>query len=344
MKRRRKWTIEEQAYFLRRIGELLERGYPLAEALNSLSFQMKKHRKEELKECLSLLKEGNSFNRILLNLKFNHTLVGFVYFAERHGSLAKAFQDCSEMLLKKNEDLKKLKKVLTYPFMLIAVTIFLFIFMENILLPKFSNLFQSMNLSANLFTKFIFTIGNLVPLLLCIGSMFIIALTYFYVFKFRRLSAMKKRTILSSIPIIGEFFRLLTTHYFSIQLSYLLSGGISILEALKLFAYNEHKPFDKEIGLEIKNQLSTGHKLEDIVREFSFFEKQLAHIVKHGQENGRIDQELFLFSKYCLLTFEERTAKLIKIIQPTVYAIIGVLIVSMYLAILLPMFHLLNGF
>lgn len=149
--------------------------------------------------------------------------------------------------------------------------------------------------------------------------------------------------MISSVPIIGSFFKLLYTHYFSVQLSYLLSGGLSINEALTVFEEEEQR-FEHEIGLEIKQLLTAGQKFEDILLQFPFFERELSGIVKHGLENGKLDQELHFFGLHCLQRFEEKTEKLLKKAQPLLFSIIGLLVISMYLAILLPMFHLLDGF
>ena len=58
---KRKWTLIEQARFLRRIGELFARGYPIAAAMESVSFQLPPSKKAELTQCLVELKKGGRF-------------------------------------------------------------------------------------------------------------------------------------------------------------------------------------------------------------------------------------------------------------------------------------------
>ncbi|MFL6556166.1 MAG: type II secretion system F family protein, partial [Bacillus sp. (in: firmicutes)] len=132
-------------------------------------------------------------------------------------------------------------------------------------------------------------------------------------------------------------------HYFSIQLSFLLSGGLSVSEALQLFEQNLRHPFYSHLAKTIKTKLITGEKLETILASLSFFEKEFPMIVKHGQENGKLEQELLFFSKHCVTNMEEMIEKRLTTIQPILYIFIGFMVVSMYLAILLPMFHLLDG-
>lgn len=343
MKKKRNWSLKEQADFLKKAGELIDRGYPLSEAIHSVTYQMKGTQKEEIHRSLGDLKEGYPFHKVLLDMGFNKTLIGFVYFAEQHGSLADAFRDGSEMILKREGDAEKLKKLLFYPIVLLVLTLFLFLFVEKIILPQYTFLFRSMNLSPNFFMKLVYLIGDLFPFVLILILLFLIFAFYYYFMKFRRYTPLKRRTLMTSIPILGVYFRLLTSHYFSIQLSYLLRGGLSILEALKLFEQNMKHSFDRQLGKEMQEQLSKGETFEEILKQYSFFEKELPFIVKHGHENGKLDQELLFFSRYCLSKLESKMEKSFKVVQPILYSIIGVIIVSMYLAILLPMFQLLDG-
>lgn len=342
-KKNRNWTLKEQADFLKKVGELIERGYPIAEAAHSLTYQMKKVQKEEITQSLEDLKEGFPFHKILLDMGFNRTLIGFVYFAEQHGSLADAFRDGSEMMLKRDGEAQKLKKLLFYPVVLLFLTFFLFFFVEKIILPQYTFLFQSMNLSSNFFMKFVYFIGEMFPFVLLFLVLILVFALYYYFMKFRRYTPLKRRTLLASLPIIGAFVRLFTTHYFSIQMSYLLRGGLSILEALKLFEHHMKHSFDRQLGKEMQEQLSKGVRFEEMLKQYTFFERELSFIVKHGHENGKLEKELLFFSKYCMSKLESKMEKIFKIVQPVLYSIIGIIIVSMYLAILLPMFQLLDG-
>lgn len=340
---KRKWTLIEQARFLRRIGELLARGYPIAAAIESVSFQLPPSKKAELTQCLVELKKGLAFHEILTNLGFQNDLIGYVYFAEQHGSFADALLEGSTLTLKKAKDMHKLFKLLQYPFILIFITGFLFLFVEKTLLPKFTTLFTSMNLEANFFTKVVYTFGHYFPSAVMILFILLSLLAGYYFFIFRKISILQQKKQLTRIPFLGHVLKLLYTHYFSTQLSFLLSGGISFSEALLLFETNQKQPFYSELAKQIKLKLVTGETLESILSTFSFFEKELSLIVKHGQENGKLEQELLFYSQHCIVVLEELMEKSLKTIQPLLYLFIGFLVVSMYLAILLPMFHLMDG-
>ncbi len=343
MMKKHKWSVNEQASFLKRIGELLARGYPIADAIESISLHLPEYRKGELHDCLAELQKGIPFHECLEHLGFHQDLIGYVYFAEQHGSFADALLEGSSLAQLKDKDLKKLLKLLQYPMLLIMITGLLFVFVQKTLLPRFTTLFTSLGLEANFFTKVIYGFDAYFPIVIEVLLVFLMLTAIYYFYSFRKLSVLKQRTLLARLPIIGRILKLLFTHYFSIQLSFLLSGGISVSEALILFEKNKKQPFYSELGRDIKLKLITGERLETIAASYSFFEKEFPMIVKHGQENGKLEQELLFFSKHCVANMEEKIEKSLRSIQPILYLFIGFLVVSMYLAILLPMFHLLDG-
>jgi competence protein ComGB len=137
--------------------------------------------------------------------------------------------------------------------------------------------------------------------------------------------------------------RLFETHFFASQISGLLSGGLSINESIKLFAQNQRQPFYQKLCEQMKNELLEGKQLDVIFQQFPYFEKNLPIVTANGQKYGRLDAELFHYSRYLLEKIEEKMSMILRIIQPLLFSIIGLLIVSIYLAVLLPMFSLLDG-
>ncbi|PLR99927.1 competence type IV pilus assembly protein ComGB [Bacillus sp. T33-2] len=343
MLRKNNWPVEEQARFLKRTGELLSRGYPLAEALESMSFYLSSHRKTEIRKCLDQLKEGYPLSQIVADLKFNRDLVSYIYFAETHGGLAEAIVEGSNLVLKRENDMKKMLRLASYPLFLIIFTGVLLFFVDEVLLPKFMSLFKNMNLEPNFFTSVVISASAATPIIFSAILCLCAASFVYYTVVFKRFHPLIQRQKLVKLPVVGKLLRLLYTHFFSIQLSYLFSGGLSVYDALKVFEKNRNVPFAAALGTEINRTLAAGQQLDYIISTFPFFEEEFCRIVKHGQENGKLDQELYFYSRHCLSQLEERTEKGIKILQPALYSFIAVMIISLYLAILLPMFRLMDG-
>ncbi|ALC92728.1 competence protein ComG [Bacillus sp. FJAT-18017] len=340
---RSRWTLKEQAEFLKRIGELLQRGYHISEAIESLSLQLPPHKKNDLAACLKELKNGTPFHEVIDGMHFNKELSGYVYFAEQHGNFEKAILEGSEALLNRDSDARKLRSLMYYPILLLAVTMILFIFVQHSLLPRFTLMFQSMGLQEHAITSALLRFGDILPLLLIIIALMAGVTVLLNQFWFRRLPSLTQRYLLMKVPILGKVFKLIHTHFFSIQLSYLLTGGLSIYEALTYFENHKKQSFYSELSRKIKSGLTSGETFESLIAFSPFFEHGFPAVVRHGQENGRLESELHFYSRTCLSSLEGKVKVLIKIIQPSIFLIVAALVISIYLAILLPMFHMLNA-
>lgn len=337
------WSLLEQGNFLKKMGELLERGYSYSEAVESLLYQMPPKRSLELKVGLEKLKAGHPLHSVLTGLKFQRDLIGYIYFADKHGGMLEAISEGSKMTLNKHSNLQKLKKAFLYPTFMFLMTNILLIFVERTLLPQYFILYDSMGLEVNTFTKVVATIGTLLPRMIFYFLMSNVLLLIGYFIYFTKLPIINQRQYLLRIPLLGSTLRLIQTQYFTLQLGYLLSGGLSVHESLQLFVAAPRNVFYRDISLIITSRLKTGEDFAEILRQLNVFEKELPFVINHGQTNGRLDKELLFFSQSCLKKFEEKLEKGLKQIQPILYGVIAVLVISMYLSIMLPMFRLING-
>lgn len=60
--------------------------------------------------------------------------------------------------------------------------------------------------------------------------------------------------------------------------------------------------------------------------------------MQQDEKSGKLDIELKLYSQMLLQKFEDKVIKHTKLIQPIIFFILGLFIVSLYLVIMLSMF------
>lgn len=73
-----------------------------------------------------------------------------------------------------------------------------------------------------------------------------------------------------------------------------------------------------------------------------YYEQELALVIRHGQSNGELAKELSHYGEFIFQTMEERIEMSMKFIQPILLSFVGILVICMYLAILLPMFSMMS--
>lgn len=109
MKPKSKWKVKEQAVFISKLGELLNHGYPLAEALHFLEFQESKKKAEDFTQAIADLRNGYPLHMVLTHLNFHPQLVSYIFYGEQYGDLERALKEGGRYWKKRIEDMDKVK-------------------------------------------------------------------------------------------------------------------------------------------------------------------------------------------------------------------------------------------
>ncbi|WP_027407783.1 competence type IV pilus assembly protein ComGB [Anoxybacteroides tepidamans] len=342
MKRKKAWSLEEQGKFLLQLGKLLDKGYSLSQAIEFLEIQQPVSRKRDLQKCLSSLYSGLAFHKALEPLSFHSEALGYLFFAEQHGNLAQGLIEAGHMLNSKVRYLQRFQKALSYPLCLLCMMVLMLLFIQQTLVPQFTHLSSSFYSHRSSSSYVLLHVISILPsafFTACLIAGIAIAGS---MSMFTRLSPIARVNMWVKIPIIRVVARQYYTHLFALQLSHLLRGGLSIYESLQVFEKQRNVSFLRAEGSAMKEQLAQGDKLEHIVASRRYYEKELMLVIRHGQSNGELAKELFHYSEFVFEKMEETIEKWTDIVQPVLFSFIGLLVISMYLAILLPMFETIN--
>ncbi|MBB6175314.1 competence protein ComGB [Anoxybacillus tengchongensis] len=341
MKRRCNWSLQEQSLFFIQLGKLLSKGYSLAQAIEFLQIQQSASKQKDLDDCMHALRAGVPIHEAFSRMQFHSHLLGYVFFAEQHGQLAHGFIEAGEIGQMRARYVEQVKRMLRYPLFLFSFCMAMFFIFQQVLAPQFSHLLSSFH-AHSAFSTFIFSVAVWLPRIFSIVFTMLILFGLFYFFFIRSWPIYKKMNMLMKIPIVSSWIVSFHTQVFSLQLSHLLKGGLSIYEALQIFEHQSHLPLLKEEAKIMKQQLCAGEKLDEIVQQRKYYEQELPFVIRHGQSNGELVQELFHYSQFSLQKLENRLKKIVYIIQPLLLSFIGIFVVLMYMAMLWPIFQLLN--
>uniref|UniRef100_A0A7U4DK78 Type II secretion system F domain protein n=1 Tax=Geobacillus sp. (strain Y4.1MC1) TaxID=581103 RepID=A0A7U4DK78_GEOS0 len=339
---KRKWSLRQQGTFLVRLGNMLDKGYSLSQAIEFLEMQQPLSHRRDLQRCLDHLRSGLPFYQSLDALHFHREAIGCLFFAEQHGDLPHGIAEAGKMLLHKADYLQRLRKTSSYPLLLLLFMVMMLAMVQHMLLPQFFKFSASFASSSPSFTVFFLQIISFIPDMFLIFCILCIGCFCLYVSWFQKLTVAAQIRIVMKIPLIRSFARLYFTHMFATQLGHLLQSGLSIYESLQVFARQKKLAFLQEEGKRMKEQLVKGIALDVILSSRMYYEQELALVVRHGQSNGELAKELSHYGEFIFQTMEERIEKWMKFIQPILLSFVGVLVICMYLAILLPMFSMMS--
>lgn len=340
--KRKMWPLAEQALFFTRLGRLLERGYPLGQALEFLAIQAPTHRRMEVERCLQQLRAGLPLFAAVEALSVDRMAVNLLFFAERHGDLPRGMAETGEALAQKARFYEQLHRFSRYPLFLLSLLIIMLVLMEWWLLPQFERAAAAFSPQRG-HTAWLLAVVAHAPMAMAAIAVLAVFSGLFYTAYFRRWPVSRKLQFALRIPGLASFLRLFLTCLTARQLGRLLQAGLSVYEALEVFSEPASGPFLQVEGRRIRDGLVGGMALDVLVGAARYYEPELALVIRHGQSNGELGKELEHYSEFLLQMIEKRAEAALKLVQPLLLSVVGALIVGMYLAILLPMFSMLNS-
>lgn len=332
---------KDDGEFLIRTASLLDKGFSLEATISFLTITSPKEhtRYEKIIASLSL---GNSFAHSLQQNDFPEFICSQLHYASSHGFFIQTVRETGIHMQRKAAEQTALKKAFQYPLVLFSTVILVFFLLRIFLLPKFELLFEQLSNNGSMESSFTYFLLEKVPIILGAFFLLLFLSMRFFIKKQKQKNAYQRANFYCRIPYICQFSRIHYSQIFSREMGYILKSGLSISHIMQLFESKSSPQFFQAIAKRILSSLEEGFPLTKALAQMSVFEKELYYIVAHGEKNGRLAEELLFYYNLCHQKALIKTEKLFSFIQPVVFIIIGILIISIYLSILYPMFSMVN--
>lgn len=339
-----KWKATEKARVLIKLSTLLKQGYTLSDGIELLALTLQNETQTKaLYNIIEQLRNGSPIHVAFEQLHLPNDILAYLYFAERYGDMITGLHEAGKLYLKREEMKEKLLKLLRYPLFLIWFVIILSFIMVQHLFPHFKGIYSSISLELPLITRLFLQFIDFIPLFLLMIFLCFSYLLYFYWWKYRRWSPHKQVSTILKIPVFSQIVRTILTYFFALQLSGLLKGGMQISQALQIFMNQNKIPFFRDEVQYLISDLQQGESLVNVLRNRTFFTPEFANIVLHGQQQSQLDKELSIYSEMLFQQLESKAKRFIMIVQPSIFMVVGVIVIVMFAALFMPMFELINS-
>lgn len=336
---RKRTLLKKHDVFLLKLAELLQEGYTFTEAVSILM----PHYTTNLQQAQHIfeqgLQAGEPVHEILLQLgiEANHLLL--IELASYHSDIEHVLQTSAKQMALRIELERQTRKKMMYPiFLFVGLFVSLLLFRQYFL-PNMTTLFAARNEQQQLWSSALFL--KLPDILLVITA--ITALVLFFGRKWLMKQSPKMQLqVLQTIPFVKQ--RYATAH--TLTLAYILSGflssGVSLQTALDHVEQQRKSPLLSYIAVQLKALVLQGTALSSAVIQLPYFRQDFTTYITHGEHHGQIAVELQLYARILEQQQRERQQLFLSMIQPIIFAVVAICIVGAYLAILLPMYEMIN--
>lgn len=340
-------SLKKKESFYSELSILLKAGLDLKAVLDLCIESANKEKDKSLIKQIqeAIIKGDDLASAMEKTKKFSAYEIFSIRIAEEGGRLLPVLQELSQYFTKSIQYRRLVVSAMSYPFLVVFVSILALVFLLNFLVPLFGDIYTRLDQELPTITVFIISLSNIVQKYL--GKFILIAcVTSLFLFSQRKSIWFRKigSIILLKLPIFGSLIRQLHLSRFSQAMAFMLESKVPLLKAVELVKkVVNFYPIEHSLN-KIETDILQGRSLHLSMKQFPIYPRQMIALVKVGEEANQID---YIFKKVSELYNEEVEQKikvLGSLIEPILIVflalIVGLVLVSMYL----PIFKLVTNF
>jgi type IV pilus assembly protein PilC len=329
--------------FIRQFATMIDAGLPLVQCLEILSNQEpNRFFKAALKDIKSTVEQGATFSDSLRRHPkiFDDLFTNLVQAGEVGGILDTILNRLAVYIEKNVKLARQVRGALAYPIAVICILAIVLVVLMTFVIPAFEGMFAEFGAKDGLpaLTKFVIAcskafVGNL-PFIVLGAVGLAVGGRYFY--RDKRGKRLVHRFILK-VPILGPVMQKIAVARFTRTLGTLLSSGVPILDALDIVAKTAGNVIIEEGLVFTRARISEGKNMADPLAEINVFPGMVVQMVAVGEQTGALDTMLSKIADFYEDEVDVAVAALTSLLEPIlmviVGAVVGVVLISMYLPI-----------
>ena len=335
---------KELAALTRQLATLIGAGLPLVEALAALAEQTERaHLRRALVQIREKVTEGHAFAEALAEHSrlFSSLYVNMVRAGEASGALDVVLDRLADYSEDQARLLGKVRSALTYPAIMLVLGSSILFFLVSYVVPKVTRIFQETQQKLPTLTVALITLSSFTArwwwlMLLLVAAAAVAIRAY------ARTPAGRERLdrLTLRLPYVGGLVQKVALARFARTLSTLLASGIGLLPALDIVrTIVDNRVIARAIE-NARDAIREGQSIAPPLRESGVFPPLVVHMVAVGEQSGQLEAMLGKAADAYDSEVENAVSALTTILEPLMIVFMGLVVLFIVLAILMPIFEL----
>ncbi|NOX09970.1 MAG: type II secretion system inner membrane protein GspF [Gammaproteobacteria bacterium] len=336
-------SATDLALIMRQLATLV-RCLPLEEALQTVSQQTEKaHLKSMMMAVRSRVMEGHSLADGLSEFPqaFPDLFRTTVAAGERSGHLEVVLEQLADYAERQHDLKQKTQMALIYPSVLTIMAIVVVVFLLTYVVPEVVQVFDNIGQELPWLTRALISVSEFFQ---AYGFWMLVLLVLLIVAANRLMQHddVKRRVhqFLLKLPLIKTLVQGANTARFARTFSILSASGVPVLEAMRISAKVLSNLPMKEAVEEGASRVREGASIRVALEKSGYFPPMMIHLIASGEASGNLDEMLERSATNQERELETTIAKLLGLFEPLLIVLMGAVVLTIVLAILLPIFDM----
>jgi type IV pilus assembly protein PilC len=342
----RKVPAKILAVFTRQFSVMIDAGLPLVQCLEILANQQEhKNFQKILLQVRQDVEAGSTLADAMRRhpKAFDNLYVNMVAAGEAGGILDTILQRLSVYIEKAVKLRSQVRAAMIYPAAVITIAAIVVAVILLKVIPTFAALFTSLGAELPLPTRVVIYCSTFLArywwaFVLAIGAGVFAFQRYYATYRGRRVVD----GALLKTPIIGMILRKIAVARFCRTLATLTSSGVPILESLDITARTSGNAIIEDAILDVRKSVEGGKTIVEPLVASGVFPNMVVQMIGVGEQTGALDAMLNKIADFYEDEVDVAVQGLVKLLEPVMIFILGVIIGGIVIAMYLPMFTLIN--
>jgi type IV pilus assembly protein PilC len=343
-------NLEDKVFLTKYLGLMLRVGTALLSAVNILIADSDKPAMRNfLLEVRENLTRGEPFYKTFEQYPkiFSVTFVSLVKAAETSGNLQKTFEDLNVSLASDAEIQSKIRAALIYPLVLVVMALAIMTFLVTFALPKVAGVFSQGDITPPLFSRVVFTVGLFVGnnIFVLLGALVVLVAGGFFFVRKTETGRRAIDALLTHAPGIKNIYRDIAIQRMASTMSSLMKAGLPIVQTITIAADTVPVMEFKYALLRIANEgLSQGLTIGEAFRRETVLPQSVTSLIAISEKAGHIEEVLGTLSDFYATNIDASIKTAVALIEPAMLLIMGVVVATIALAIIVPIYQMSTAF
>lgn len=341
---KKKIPATELAVITRQFATLLGAGLTIEESLEGLIDQADRHQvRAVLTGIRSMVMEGHSLSEALGSFPaaFPSLYRASIQAGEETGRLDLVMERLAEYTENTEALRRRIGIALIYPVLLTTVAILIVVGLLTYVVPKVVRVFEESGQTLPLLTRGLLGLSDFLQawgLWILLGIITAIIIFKFVFKKPGPKLALHKFYL--RIPVLRNIIRNLNTATMARTLAIMSGSGVPLLTAMQASSRVLTNEAMRAAMVTARSEVGEGVPLSKALKKSGLFPPLLTQMVASGESSGKLDVMLEKSANVQENELEARTTILVGLFEPLMILTMGVVVLIIVLAILLPIFDL----
>lgn len=342
---------KEREYFIENLGMLLSSGMNILTALRVIKEDVhSKKMRQAITDLEDKIEEGSPLWRAFARVKIvPENIVSLIRIGEETGKLTDNLKVIALQQEKERVFRSKIRSAMMYPVMVLSLTVIIGIGIAWFILPRLALVFAQLNMELPLITRLLIGFGRFLGkygIIVVPSFLFIFAAGLYFIFIFPKTKFIGQ-AILFRFPIVKNLVREVELSRFGYLLGTLLQAGLPVTNALDSIYKTDSFYTYKNLYFYLRESINEGNSFQKSFASYKAINRlippPIRQMIVTAEQSGQLPETLLRIGRIFENKTESTTKNLTVVLEPLLLVIVWAGVVSVALAVILPIYSLIGG-